>query len=101
MKEKIIKFRYFIVYFKRNVFGLPNNCKQTIFSTALELANIRYVLYTLYLYQNTTGKMYFLPGAAVGGLFAMTGVQCPNVINLIIHVYRTWIGNSVKERANL
>lgn len=44
MKEKIIKFRYFIVYFKRNVFGLPNNCKQTIFSTALELANIRYVL---------------------------------------------------------
>lgn len=45
--------------------------------------------------------MYFLPGAAVGGLFAMTGVQCPNVIDLIIHVYRTWIGNSVKERANL
>lgn len=45
--------------------------------------------------------MYFLPGPAVGGLFAMTGVQCPNVINLIIHVYGTWIANSVKERANL
>lgn len=89
------------MFISKERFRTPNNCKQTIFSTALELANIRYVLYTLYLYQNTTGKMYFLPGAAVGGLLAMTGVQCPNVINLIIHVYRTWIGNSVKERANL
>lgn len=42
MKEKIIKFRYFIVYFKRTFSDFRTI--ETIFSTALELANIRYVL---------------------------------------------------------